>query len=243
MTKQAFPPSLSRLRDVGAPNETEEERQRRDHMNARLERKEEQERKVRRAAVEAAMRKLPLRPGAENLIPGMIGVFEQAHHAAVNKIENKPATARTIESELKVLTKNLKKVADHFDDMHGETVRIWAAGADAAINGAALILLLRTAEEWAQASVDTLKRAKRIEERGRTKDFKAEGLRAAAAWVYERLTTRKANTAFDAYAGQELGTPFVTFLEGIHGAYGITASARSRARKRKPIAKKRGNSF
>src|SRR5207344_1938509 len=105
----------------------------------------------------------------------------------------------------------LKKVADHFDSMHGDTVRIWAAGADAAINGVALTLLLRTAEEWAQASVDTLKRAKRIEERGRTKDFKAGWLKAAAAWVYERLTNRKANIAFDAYAGQERETPFVTF--------------------------------
>ena len=142
----------------------------------------------------------------------MIGVFEQAHYAAVNKIENKPATARTMESELKFLARDLKKVADHFDGMHGDTVRIWAAGADAAINGAALTLLLRTAEEWAQASVATLKRAKRIEERGRTKDFKAEWLRAAAAWVYERLTNRKANTAFDAYAGQELETPFAPFL-------------------------------
>ena len=115
-------------------------------------------------------------------------MFDQAHYAAVNKIENKPATARTMEFELSVLTKDLKKVADHLDGMHGDTMRIWAAGADAAINGVALTLLLRTAEEWAQASVDTLKRANRIEERGRTNDFKAGWLRAAAAWVYERPT-------------------------------------------------------
>ena len=61
----------------------------------------ERKRKTRLAAVEAAMRELPLRPRAENLIPSMIGVFEQAHYAAVNKIENKPATARTMESKLK----------------------------------------------------------------------------------------------------------------------------------------------
>jgi len=118
-----------------------------------------------------------------------------------------------------------------------------AAGANAAINGAALILILRTAEEWAQAGVDALKRAKRIEERGRTKDFKAAWLRAAAAWVYERLTNRKANTAFDAYAGQELETPFAPFLNRIYGAYGVDASAKSRARKRKPMTKKKGNSL
>jgi hypothetical protein len=237
MTKQAFPPSLSRVRDAGAPNEAEEE----PRLEVAVER--EKKRKARLAAVEDSMRELPLRPGAENLIPSMIGVFEQAHYAAVNKIENKPATARTMESELKVLARDLKKVADHFDGMHGDTVRIWAAGADAAIKGAALTLLLRTAEEWAQASVATLKRAKRIEERGRTKDFKAEWLRAAAAWVYERLTNRKANTAFDAYAGQELETPFAPFLNRIYGAYGIAASAKSRARKRKPMAKKRANSL
>ena len=50
MTKQAFPPSLSRVRDVGAPNETEEERQRRDHMNARLERRWNKRRSARRDA-------------------------------------------------------------------------------------------------------------------------------------------------------------------------------------------------
>ena len=70
-------------------------------------------------------------------------------------------------------------------------------------------------------------------------DFKAAWIRATAAMVYERLTNHKANTAFDAYAGQELETPFVPFLGSIYGAYGITASAKSWARKRKPMAKKR----
>jgi hypothetical protein len=56
MSKQAFPPSLSRVRDVGAPNETEEERQRRDHRNERLERKREKKRNARLAAVQDAMR-------------------------------------------------------------------------------------------------------------------------------------------------------------------------------------------
>ena len=37
MTKQAFPPSIRRVCDAGAPTETEEERQTRDHKNARLE--------------------------------------------------------------------------------------------------------------------------------------------------------------------------------------------------------------
>jgi hypothetical protein len=116
MTKQYFPPSLSKLRDAGAANETEEERQARDHRNARLRVTVEREKKhkAQLAALENAMRELPLRPGAENLIPSMIGVFEQAHYAAVNKIENKPATARTMESELKVLARDLKKLADHF---------------------------------------------------------------------------------------------------------------------------------
>jgi hypothetical protein len=240
MSKQAFPPSLSRARDVGAPNETEEERQRRDHKNVRLERTVEQakKRKARLAAVENAMKNLPLRPGAESLIPGMVGVFEQTYYAAINQIENKRATTRKMESELEVLAKGLKKVADHFDSMHGATVGIWAAGADAAINGAGLILLLRTAEEWAQASLETLKRAERVEERGRPKDSKANWMRGTAAHVYEKLTNRKANIAFDAYGGQELKTPFVEFLDRIYGDYGISASTKSRARKRKSMAKK-----
>ena len=99
MTKEYFPPSLSKVSEAGGPDETEDERQRRDHRNARLEREVAREKATQstRAAVEGAMRKLPLRPDAENLIPGMIGLFEQAHHAAINQVANKPATARTME--------------------------------------------------------------------------------------------------------------------------------------------------
>ena len=56
-------------------------------------------------------------------------------------------------------------------------------------------------------------------------------MRGTAEFVYERLTNWKANIAYDAYAGQERETPFVTFLQSIYGAYGVKASAKSRARK------------
>ena len=87
-------------------------------------------------------------------------------------------------------------------------------------------------------SVGTLKRAKRVGGPGRTQDLKAKWIRETAAFVYERLTRRKANVAYDAYAQQELETQFVAFLELIYEVYGIKASAKSRARKRKRMAKK-----
>ena len=81
-------------------------------------------------------------------------------------------------------------------------------------------------------SVANLKRAKRIGGRGRTPDRKAEQMRQTAEFVYERLTNRKANIAYDAYAGRECKTGFSVFLQRIFEIYGLKASAKSRARKR-----------
>jgi hypothetical protein len=67
----------------------------------------EKKRKARIVAVEDAMGELPLKPGAEAEVSKMSGMFEQAHHAAVNRIEDKPATTRVMEVELKALAKGL----------------------------------------------------------------------------------------------------------------------------------------
>lgn len=226
-----FPPSLSKLRTF---------RKSTDRLTEHQERQFEREKKsmARLSAVEAAIRKLPLKPGAEADIKKMSGLFEQAYYAAVTRSEDKPAPTSRMEDELKALAKGLKKVVDHVENLHPDTLRAWAAGADAATNGAALLLILREAEDWAQLSVGTLKRAKRVGGPGRTQDLKAKWIRETAAFVYERLTRRKANVAYDAYAQQELETQFVAFLELIYEVYGIKASAKSRARKRKRMAKK-----
>jgi hypothetical protein len=50
--------------------------------------------------------------------------------------------------------------------------------------------------------------------------------------VYEGLTTRKANIAYDACASRQSETPFQGFLDRIFEIYGVKASAKSRARKR-----------
>ena len=223
-----FPPSLSRVRTVPRSD------RRAGHRERQVER--EKKRKARLAAIEGAIRQLPLKPGAEADIRKMAGLFEQASYAAQNV--DKAATTRRMEDELKALAKGLNKVVEHIDSLHPDTLRAWAAGADPAANGAALLLVVTEAEDWAQMSVDTLKRASRVGGRGRTENLTARSMRQTAAFVYERLTKRKANIAYDAYAGQERETPFVTFLEGIYEAYGVNVSAKSHARRRKPMAKK-----
>jgi hypothetical protein len=162
----------------------------------------------------------------------MSSLFEQTHYAASQQIEDRAATTRTMGDELNALAKGLNKVADHVASMHPDTLRAWAGGADAATNGASLLLILRTAEDWARLSVTTLKQAKRVGGRGRTEDLQAKWMRETAAFVYKRLTDRKDNIAYDAYAGQERETEFSAFLQRIFKIYGLKASAKSRARKR-----------
>lgn len=227
MTK--FPPSLSRIR-----TET-------DRRVGHIERLTELEtrRNERVAATKDAMKRLPLKPDAESEIPKMASLFEQTHYDITRRLEDKPATTRTMEEELEVLAKGLGKVADHVERMQPDTLRIWAAFSDVAANSTALLLILRTAEEWANSSVNTLKQAKRIGGPGRTEDQKAKQLRETAAFIYRHLTMLKDNIAYDPYAGKEFETEFVAFLNRIYKAYGVQASSKSRARKRRPMAKKR----
>jgi hypothetical protein len=63
-------------------------------------------------------------------------------------------------------------------------------------------------------------------------------MRGTAEFVYEGLTTRKANIAYDACAARQIDTPFQSFLSEIFKIYGVKASAESRARKRRSMAKK-----
>ena len=162
----------------------------------------------------------------------MSGLFEQTHYAAESQEGDSPAKTRRMEDDLAALAKGLTKVANHIEDMHPDAIRVWAAGTDVAENAAVLLLILREAEDWAHLSVANLKRAKRIGGRGRTPDRKAEQMRQTAEFVYERLTNRKANIAYDAYAGRERQTGFSAFLKRIFEIYGLKASAKSRARKR-----------
>jgi hypothetical protein len=173
----------------------------------------------------------------------MIGVFEQTHCYFTQRLEDKPATTRTMEEELEALAKGLGKVADHIERMQPDTLRIWAAFNNVAANSTALLLILRTAEEWAQSSVNALEHAKRIGGPGRTEDQKAKGFRETAAFIYRHLTMLKDNIAYDPYAGKEYETEFVAFLDRIYKAYGVQASFKSRARKRKPMTKKKKNSL
>ena len=62
-------------------------------------------------------------------------------------------------------------------------------------------------------------------------------MKETATFVYEQLTTRKANVAYDPYAARQSETPFQSFLDQLFEIYGIKASAKSRARKRS-MAKK-----
>ena len=108
-----------------------------------------------------------------------------------------------MEGELNALAKALRKVEGLFSGLHRDTLKVWTAGADPALNGAALLLLLMEAQGWTEDSIDTLKRGKRIGGPGRTEDIKARWIKETAAFIYERLTKRKANVAYDAYASRE----------------------------------------
>ena len=225
-----FPPSLSRVKALNSPNRLS------GHREQMAER--ERKRKERIAAVEKAMKGLPLKPNAEAEIPKMSGLFEQTYYAAVNKIEGKAATTHKMADELRSLAKGLGKVANFVENLHRDTLELWAAGSDAALNAGALLLILREAEGWAETGIDTLKRAKRIGGRGRTEDLLAKWMRGSADFVYEGLTTRKANIAYDAYAARQIDTPFQSFLSQIFKIYDVKASPESRARKRRSMAKK-----
>jgi len=219
-----FPPSLSRV----PPRKST------DGQMGRLEQQVEKEKKRRERlnAVETAMKSLPLKPGAEAEITKLSGLFEQAYYAAINKLEDKAATTHTMAGELATLAKGLGKVANLVENLHPNTLKLWAAGTDPALNGGSLLFILKEAEAWSEAGIDTLKRAKRIGKPGRTEDLVARWMKETAAFVYEGLTTRKANIAYDACASRQSETPFQGFLDRIFEIYGVKASAKSRARKR-----------
>jgi hypothetical protein len=234
----SFPPSLNSARDAGDPNETEAQRHRRDRGNADRERSAEQKKKAeaRLLALDAAMNSLPLKVGVAFQVRRLAGLFEQTYHAIKLKLKGDTATTCRMELELKKFAKGLDKIVDHIGSMHPDTLFSWArAGetADAVYNVAALELILIEAGGWARLSLDALKSARRVGGAGRKADAEAAAMRETAAFVYERLTSRKANIAFDAYAGQEVETEFVIFLGRIYEVYGINASPKSRARKRR----------
>ena len=212
-----FPPSLSRVR--GPRKST-------DLLTG------QRERQKRLAATEAALNALPLQPQAQLQVRGFSSLFEQTYLAVNRQSEDDTATTRRVEEELKKFITGLDKIAAQIQSMHRDTLMAWAragGAADATYESAALFMLLRQASEWSELSLAAIKRAKRIGGRGRTEDVMAKEMRATAEFAYERLTDRKANITYDAYAGQERATPFSALLQQIFDAYGVKASAKSRA--------------
>jgi hypothetical protein len=228
-----FPPSLSRVR--GPFKSTDRRTRQQEHLIEKDKKREE-----RIAAVEDAMKALPLKVRGEGNIRKLSGSFEQTLYATENKAT--PATTKLMEGELRALAKSLQKVSELLTSLHANTIRIWAADTDAEVNVSSLFLTVDAAKDWAESGLGTLRRAKRIGGPGRQTDFKAEWMRQTAAFAYEQLTLRRAGTAYDAYSSREIETPFASFLQRIFEIYGIGSSAKSRARKRKPMAKKTKNS-
>ena len=222
-----FPPSLSRVQPKSADPRTGQQEKLIEH---------EKRRKERIVAVEDAMKALPLKVGGEGNIRKLSGLFEQTHYAAENRAT--PATTRLMEGELQALVKSLQKVSGLLMSLHRDTINLWSADTDAALNVSTLFLTVDAAKDWAELALGTLKRAKRIGGPGRKTDFDAEWMRQTAAFAYEQLTDRRAGRAYDAYSAREIETPFKTFLQRIFEIYGISSSAKSRARKRKPMTKK-----
>ena len=119
MTK--FPPSLSRIR-----TDMKSSDRRTGHIERLTELVKKRDRRV--AVAKDAMKRLPLKSGAEEDISKMVGLFEQTYSAVQREIGDSAATTRTMEDELNVLAKGLKKVADHVESLHPDTLQTWEQG-------------------------------------------------------------------------------------------------------------------
>ena len=71
----------------------------------------------------------------------------------------------------------------------------------------------------------------------------ALSMRGTAEFVYERLTNLESKHRLRCVCGAGTRNPLRYLLAGVYGAYGFKASAKSRARRRKHMAKKRENSL
>jgi hypothetical protein len=206
---------------------------------------EDKKKRSRRHALETAMRALPLREGADCNIASFVSVFESTFYAVERQRKCKPATEHRVDKELKTLSRLSNNLARHIEGMHTDSIIACASAGESVDNRNVNLVVainwrivdmppvLVSVAELAIRSLEASRRAKRA---GRHPDAMAKALRDTAAFAYERLTPRRAGRVYNAISDRERESEFSHFLEAVYAAYGVTASAMSRARRR-PSAK------
>jgi hypothetical protein len=200
---------------------------------------DESEKDARRRKVEEAMRALPLADPAKTQISQLLSLFEMTYYGVNARKDDLPASAALVERQLSDMVRNCNKLVTDLMAMHRDAISAWASAGsatsrtDVATNFLTLLLLVDTGADWAERALTTTKLERRAAKRGCPGDAMAANMRDSAAFVYTRLTGRRAGRAYDAYKEEERDTAFIKFLGRIYEAYGVKASARSRARQRR----------
>ena len=209
-----LPPSLSRMRSAPAPNESEEERLRREHADAPIERKNEREKKqaARERSVAAAIRSLTSSPEP------FVSAFEMTYYAV--KKNDRPATAGTVEKKLTITLRKCANLNKHLTGMHPDVVQALAW------SPIAIWQLSEYLNEMAGQALVALKAKRHAAKRGNPGNAMAAAMTEAAAFVYTELTGKPANQ------GAKKGS-FEVFLGEIFKAYGIRANPQHRIRELK----------
>ena len=183
---------------------------------------------------------LRLTEEAKSQVPGFVRVFEMTYYDVKREQDNKSASSTLMEKQLSDMVRKCHKLSDHLKDMHPDAVNAWASaggvvGSDGRfVDYVSLGLIVHTAAEWAELALMVAQAARHAAKKGNPRDAMAAAMKDAAEFVYKKLTGKKrAGRAYDAHHGQETDTEFIRFLRGIYAAYGIEASARSRARRRR----------
>jgi hypothetical protein len=149
-----------------------------------------------------------------------------------------PASAALVERQLSDLVRYCGKLGNHVRGMHRDAISAWASAGgvtsqvDVTINFLTLFLIVDGSADWAERALAATKSLGHPAKRGNPGDVMAAAMRETAAFVYTRLTGRRAGRWYDAYKNEERDTAFIEFLGRIYEAYGVRASARSRARQR-----------
>src|SRR5262245_17787200 len=206
-------------------------------LNSPLDAADKNERRERECKVEEAMRSLPLKDKSQ--VSSFVSLFEMTYDQESGRKDRQPARPAVIEQQLADLLRKCDALADHLKAMHGDAIRVWAAGglvtepSAIIINLGTLLLSVETAAGWAEVALAARKKIRRAPKLGRPPDAIAAAMYETAAFVYTKLTGKRPGRAYDAYKHKDTDTAFSRFLRRIYEAYGIGASARARARTRR----------
>ena len=209
------PPSLSRLSGAATADESEKD--------------------ARRRKVEEALRALLLADDAKKQVFQFLPLFETTYDG-VN--DDRPISAAQVR-QLSDMVRLYDKLATHLTSMDQDAIRLWGRAGGIrddvklAANFLKLRLVVQTGVSWAEVALAVAKANHRPAKRGKPVDAIAAALGETTAFVYTKLTGKRAGRRYDAYENKERDTEFIELLRRIYEAYGVKASARYRVRQRR----------